>query len=289
MNNFHISVLLQETIANLHIKMDAKYIDATIGGGGHAMAICEKGGIVLGIDQDTQALSYVHETDVNKKVTLVHGNFSHIKELAQRKGFGRVSGIIFDLGVSSFQLDERQRGFSFTKDAPLDMRMDRNQAVTACDLVNGLHKGELIELFTKLGEEPYAKNIAQAIVMAREWKKIETTGELASLIEKTVRSHEKGIHPATRVFQALRIAVNDELHSLREALPQAMELLHPSGRLLVISFHSLEDRIVKNAFLSFESEKIGRIITPKPITASEEEIRRNHRSRSAKMRIIEKI
>ena len=220
-------------------------------------------------------------------ITLVRGNFAHLQEIAQECGFDQVAGILFDLGVSTHQLLTQERGFSFTSDALLDMRMDPDLGVAAADLVNGLRKEELYELFHKLGEERFAWRIARVIVRARSLRPIRTGKELAGVIAgaKPKRKRFGRIHPATRCFQALRIAVNDELNNLKAALPQAVNLLKPGGRLVVISFHSLEDRIVKN-FLKGESAL--KILTKKPIKPSEEEVEINPRSRSAKMRVGEK-
>lgn len=285
---YHESVLLQETVDAIQVTRGKKYIDATLGGGGHTRKIIGMGGTVLGIDQDEDALNYVHSHILDSKLTTARGNFGTIKELAQGNGFGRVSGIIFDLGVSSFQLDTAERGFSFLKEAPLDMRMDTRRELTAADLVNRLTKHELVEVFTKLGEENFAHGIAQKIVMVRQKEPITTTKQLAELIAKGYPGKRDKIHPATKVFQALRIAVNDELGNLRDALPQAVELLEPKGRVAVITFHSGEDRIVKHAFLDFEKQGLGKVITKKPIYPTDVEEGHNRRSRSAKLRIFEK-
>ncbi len=289
MSEYHISVLLQEVLDGLQVKPGKKYIDGTLGGAGHALAICQKGGYVLGIDQDDDALTYVKEHAHDTKLTVVKGNFANIAEIAKAEEFNPVSGILLDLGISSHQVDEGERGFSFLQDAPLDMRMDRSLAVTAKDLVNGLHKGELTELFTKYAEERFAKRIAEAIVEARQSKPIETTSELGRIVARCYPRGDHKVHPATKVFQALRIAVNDELHAIESVLPQAVSLLSSHGRLAVISFHSLEDRIVKQAFETFEKEGLGKIVTRKPIEPSGEEQERNRRSRSSKLRIFEKL
>lgn len=293
MNTYHISVLLSEAIAALQVVHGKKYIDGTLGGGGHTKLVLEQGGIVLGIDQDDDALQYVannyKEAIGNGALTPVKGNFRDIDEIAKNYGFTDVSGILLDIGVSSHHLDDPTRGFSFQKDAPLDMRMDKDLQIKAGDLINVLSKGELYELFTKLGEEIFARSIVNNIINARKIKRIESTTELAEIIRRSVPFSKKGIHPATKVFQALRIAVNDELHSLEEALPKAISLLGTGGRLALISFHSLEDRIIKQSFQTFEEQGIGRIITKKPITPTEEEIMKNSRARSAKLRVFEKI
>lgn len=291
MSKYHVSVLLQEAIDALQIQKGKKYIDATVGAGGHTFEIVKRGGIVLGIDQDREAIEEVRkkENEIEKKnLLLVQGNFSHLDEIARQHGFVNVAGILFDIGVSSHQLDTNERGFSFLTDGPLDMRMDITKNVKAADLVNALNKGELIDLFTKYGEEPFAKKIAEVIVRERMKKPILTTKELVELIARSVPKIGK-IHPATKVFQALRIAVNDELHGLEEGIKQAVGLLIRNGRLVVITFHSLEDRIVKQYFEEAENENRGIVITRKPIVPSREEIIANKRARSAKMRIFEKI
>lgn len=298
MSDYHVSVLLQEAIEALAIKPGEKYIDATLGGGGHTAEILKRGGKVLGIDADDDAIKNAQKR-FNKEITIAKGNFRNIREIAEKNGFGQVSGILFDLGVSSYQFDKPEKGFSFQYEAPLDMRMDTELSVTAADLINVLNKDELAELFIKYGEEQYTKRIVSVIIEARKTKRIETTKELAELIawvypRKTHPTPSKGgdakraIHPATKVFQALRIAVNDELNSLKDALADAIHLLKPGGRIVIISFHSLEDRIVKNAFLEFAEQNQGEIITKKPIIPTYEEIETNKRSRSAKMRIFEK-
>lgn len=297
METYHISVLLQETLEALTIKPERKYIDGTLGGGGHTFEVLKRGGIVLGIDQDQDALDFV-EKDLRHKIkdlrlgediTLVKGNFKDIDVLAKEHKFENVAGILLDLGISSHHVDVPERGFSFQKDGPLDMRMDQELQVTAADLINGLTKQELVDLFSRLGEERFSKRIAERIVEKRKSERIVTTTQLADIIRKSVPFSKKEGNPATRVFQALRIATNDELGSLIEALPKAVKLLEPGGRLAIISFHSLEDRIVKRAFLEFAEKGFGKIITKKPIVPSEEEIRRNTRSRSSKLRVFEKI
>lgn len=295
MSRYHTSVLLQEVLENLSIKKGKHYIDATLGGGGHTFAIAQAGGNVLGIDQDKDALAYVQkrldadETSLQNHIKLVQGNFSALLEIAKGNGYIHVAGILFDLGVSSHQLDEGERGFSFLKEAPLDMRMDQRLSVTAKDLVNGLHKGELTELFQKYGEEPFAKRIAEKIVETRKTQPIAITTQLAQLVRECYPNGKTKVHPATKIFQALRIAVNDELFSITTALPQALELLESKGRIAVITFHSLEDRIVKQTFVDFAAKGLGKIITKKPIEPNEEEIIANPRSRSSKLRIFEKL
>lgn len=271
MSEYHISVLLREAIENLDIKQDEKYIDATLGGAGHTLAILERGGRVLGIDADRDALEFAEKKfksqsskfKIGKNLFLAKGNFRDIKNLAITNGFEHVAGILFDLGVSSYQFDKPEKGFSFQYEAPLDMRMDTELSVTAADLINALTKEELTELFIRYGEEQYTKRIVSALIERRKLKRIETTKELAEIIVRVYPRGEKKIHPATKVFQALRIAVNDELHSLQEAIEDGISILKPKGRMVIISFHSLEDRIVKNVFLAFAEKGLGTIITKK--------------------------
>ncbi|MDE2025742.1 MAG: 16S rRNA (cytosine(1402)-N(4))-methyltransferase RsmH [Patescibacteria group bacterium] len=293
MSEYHISVLLQETIDGLKVENGKKYIDATLGGGGHTREIINRGGIVLGIDQDNDALDYVKENFAeeiaNSKLRIAKGNFSNIDSIAHEQGFENVQGILFDIGISSHHVDTHERGFSFLRNAPLDMRMDQSAAVSAADLVNGLTRGELQELFEKYAEETHAKKIAEVISRAREERRIETTGELAAIVKRGYPPGFYKIHPATKVFQALRIAVNDELNSIKDALPKAFELLGAGGRIAVISFHSLEDRIVKQTFVQLEAEGVGTILTAHPVQPTEKEMEENRRSRSAKLRIIEKL
>lgn len=297
MSNYHTSVLLHEAIEQLHIKARGKYIDGTIGGGGHSLEILKHGGRVLGIDVDTEALAFT-EQDLRLKakdlrigddLILVNGNFRDIDSIAKANGFEKVEGILLDLGISSHHVDTAERGFSFQKEGPLDMRMDKELSVTAGDLVNGLTKNELLDLLTKFGEEQFARHISNAIVNARKIKRIETTVELSQVIKRAVPFSKKGVNPATRTFQALRITVNDELNVLTEVLPKAVSLLVSGGSLAVISFHSLEDRIVKQLFLQFEERGLGRVVTKKPIIPTENEIEKNNRSRSSKLRVFEKI
>lgn len=297
MDTYHTSVFLKEVITFLDIKQGKKYIDATLGGGGHTQAILEKGGRVLGIDTDQDAIEHVRERfkiqdlrfKIGEDLILAKGNFRDIGEIARAHGFENVDGILFDLGVSSYQLDTGNRGFSFQNSGPLDMRMSSDLSVTAEDLVNGLTKKELYELCKVYGEERNAWAVSESIDRARKVEKITTTAQLAKIIKEAVRGSKDKVHPATRVFQALRIAVNDELHGLENALPQAIELLDVNGRIAVISFHSLEDRIVKHAFKLFAKGNKGNIITQKPVVPTDEEIAQNNRSRSAKLRVFEKL
>ena len=295
---YHIPALLNETVKALDIKPKHKYIDATLGGGGHSVEIVKKGGILLGIDQDPEAVSYASERLKNAQACpdllppkLVQSNFAEIDKVAKEFGFEKVAGILFDLGVSSHQLETSNRGFSFNQEGPLDMRMNPNLSVTAKDLVNGLNEGELAELFWKLGEEKFSRRFAKAICQARLNKPIETCNDLSQIIlqEVSPRGRFARIHPATRVFQALRIAVNDELNSLKTVLPKAVELLESQGRIVVLSFHSLEDSIVKRFFIDQKEKGILKIISKSPITPTKEEIRLNPRARSAKLRAAEKI
>lgn len=299
MSDFHKPVLLNEVIDALQVRRDKQYIDATIGGGGHGMEIIKHGGVVLGIDADEEAIAFtkrrwnVESRSLNldkKNLILVRGNFRDIDKIARLNGFDSVAGILFDLGVSSFQLETVGRGFSFLREAPLDMRMDKSLAVSALDLINGLTKGELNELFTKLGEEKFALAISDRIVRAREIRPIKTTVELANIVLSVYGPRrERHLHPGTKVFQALRIAVNDELHSLQEALPKTLDLLEKRGRIVIISFHSLEDRIVKHTFREWERQGKVTVLTKKPVQPNEEELKTNARARSAKMRVIEKV
>ncbi|MGB9911178.1 MAG: 16S rRNA (cytosine(1402)-N(4))-methyltransferase RsmH [Microgenomates group bacterium] len=301
---FHKPVLLNKVIELLVVKKGGKYIDATVGGGGYALEIVKRGGKILGIDCDPEAIQAAGEnlslacpplkqekfaSRVNSSWRLVRGNFREIKKIAQKEGFGRVEGIIFDLGVSWHQLEEGRRGFSFRKEGPLDMRMDPSLKITAGDLVNNLSENELTKIFLKFGEEKRARRIAEAICRARQLKPITTTQELVEIILRALPKGKRKKHPARKCFQALRITVNNELENLKEALPQAEDLLKPGGRLLIISFHSLEDRIVKNFFNEeFKKGKL-KILTKKPIRPTEEEKKENPKSRSAKLRVAEKI
>lgn len=293
---FHIPVLLKETVEYLNVKRGGKYIDATAGGGGHTAAILQSGGKILSLDYDPEAIKATREYLLstacpNTSWRLAQGNFKNLAEIAKKNGFESVDGVLFDLGVSSYQLETPQRGFSFNTDAPLDMRMDPDLKVTAADLVNGLNSGELEEIFEKFGQERYARRIARAIIEARRSGPIRTCNQLAEIIVRVRPKRGKfdRTHPATRVFQSLRIVVNDELNNLKEALPGALAVLKSGGRLLIISFHSGEDRIVKEFLKEAEKEGQVRLVTKKPVRPSEEEIERNPRSRSAKLRVGEKL
>lgn len=301
--SYHIPALLNKTIELLKVKSGSNYIDATLGGGGHSSEIVNNGGNLLAIDRDPEAIEHcsskiieIYKKNLEKYPKLnqpifIWDNFLYIDKIAKDQGFEPVDGILFDLGVSSHQLESSDRGFSFNQEGPLDMRMDPRLSVTAEDLVNGLNQGELYELFTKLGEEKFSKKIAAAICLARGIKKIQTCDQLAQIILKSVpkRGTFDRTHPATRIFQALRIAVNDEINALKETLPKSVELLNKNGRLVVLSFHSLEDGIVKRFFLDKQKQGVLKIITEKPIVPTDEESSINPRARSAKLRAAEKI
>ena len=293
---YHTSALLQEVIEFLDPKPDKKFIDATIGGGGHTLEILKRGGKVLGIDRDPDAIEHVKKEVHSSQFTvhssgdlvLVQENFNRIGQIAKEKGFEKVNGILFDLGVSSHQLEAAERGFSFEKNGPLDMRMDPNLTVRAFDLVNNFDQRRLNEIFKTYSQEKLSWSIAGAICSARQIKPIETTDELAEIIKEVYRRFRKKgrLHPATKTFQALRVVVNSELLNLKEALPQTLDLLITGGRLVVVSFHSLEDEIVKRFF---KHESKLKVLTPKPIGPKDLEIRANPRSRSAKLRAAEKV
>ncbi|GMR18962.1 MAG: 16S rRNA (cytosine(1402)-N(4))-methyltransferase RsmH [Patescibacteria group bacterium] len=289
----HKPVLLNEVLKILAVQSRKRYIDATVGEGGHALAIAQAGGKVLGIDRDPEILkkagSRMQEAGVAERVRLVRGNFREIDRIADKNGFTDADGVLMDLGVSSWQLEESGRGFTFQKEEPLDMRTDPHLSVTAADLLNGLTKNELTELFQKFGEEERAWPLASSIVSARTLKPFETTGDLVKVVAKVKGSGcKKRVHPATKVFQALRIAVNDEVENLRSALPRAFGVLQTGGRLVVISFHSLEDREVKRFLREQEKEGLGAVLTEKPIRPAPFEVSKNPRSRSARLRSVEK-
>lgn len=297
MGEGHKPVLLKEVLDFLDVQSRSWYLDATIGSGGHALGILQRGGKIVGIDVDSLALERAEKRLKNsgfgiRRYKLIKGNFRNLLELT-KNGFEttKFAGVLFDLGVSSLQFEDKDQGFSFRLEAPLDMRMDQNLQVRALDLINGLNKGELYELFTKLGEEKFARGIVDALVSAREVNPTVTTKDLAELVARVYRNHgfwKRRIHPATKVFQALRIAVNDELGAIKESLPQALDLAAKGGKILAISFHSLEDRIVKNTFRQWQRGELGEIITKKPMIPSEMEIVENPRSRSAKLRVFQK-
>ena len=305
----HKSVLLNETLDGLNIKPDGIYVDGTLGGGGHAYEVCrrlgEKGSIV-GIDQDAAAIEAASARlkDFGEKVTIVRSNYCDMKSKLHELGIDKVDGIVLDLGVSSYQLDTAERGFSYREDAPLDMRMDTRQKMTARDIVNDYTEADLYRVIRDYGEDKFAKNIAKHIVQARAVKPVETTAELSEIIRASIpmKFQKKSGHPAKRTFQAIRIELNRELDVLRDSLDDMIDLLNPGGRLCIITFHSLEDRIVKSAFRKDENpctcppdfpvcvcgkKSKGSIITKKPILPSEEELEYNSRSKSAKLRIFE--
>ena len=304
----HIPVLLPETISGLNIKPDGIYVDLTLGRGGHSGEILKRltTGHLYGVDQDQEAIveSKKYLETISKNFTLIHQNFSHLGEILAEYSIDYVDGILMDLGVSSPQFDEGDRGFSYREDAPLDMRMDQSQTLTAYQIVNTYSLDEIFKILRDYGEEKYAYSIAKNIVKARECSPIKTTFDLVEIIKKSkpMKELSKAGHPAKQSFQALRIAVNDELNVLTVTLGQALKALRPhGGRLAVITFHSLEDRIVKNAFKdaaisegnrydipSSLEEKEYQLINRKPIVANENELQENHRSASAKLRIIER-
>lgn len=294
----HEPVLVDEIVFWLQCKPGGVYVDCTLGYAGLATRILDRtapDGILVGIDRDAAALaeSRARLHDVMARVRLKHGNFSELKAMVAETGLLRVDGVIFDLGVSSPQLDRPERGFSFREDGPLDMRMDQREGRTAADLIRDLPETELADVIYQLGEERYSRRIARAIVQARVQGAIETTRELAAVVERAVpASYRHGrIHCATRTFQALRIAVNRELDVLEPALRDAVDILSPGGRVCAVSFHSLEDRIVKHTFRALANgpEASVRVLTKKPVIASEAERDHNPRSRSAKLRVVERL
>lgn len=291
--SYHQPVLLQEVVQGLVIRSGGRYIDATIGDGGHSHEILKIGGTILGIDRDPAALERARERlkryVQHGSLVLVESNFDNIEAVATQSGFRDVDGIVFDLGVSIFHFTQSKRGFSFQVDEPLDMRLDPHLGVTAADLVNGLGKTELVDILTRFGQVRHAKQIVQEIVRIREEKPIMTTTDLVRVINDVAinnprGSHRSRLHPATKVFMSLRIAVNDEFDALVRSLPQAIKLLAPGGRLAVISFHEGEDRIVKQTLRKFPNVKE---LTKRPIQPSQQEILRNPRSRSARLRLTE--
>jgi len=306
----HTSVLLEEVLDNLAIRPDGIYVDGTLGGGGHSFHILERlteGGRLIGIDQDTDAIAAAGErlACYGDAVTIVHDNYEHMAEVLCDLGIREVNGILLDLGVSSYQLDNPERGFTYRTDAPLDMRMDRSSALSARDIVNTYPEEELVRILREYGEERCAARIAANIVRERKKKPLETTGELSSIVRASIpaKMREKGGNPDKRTFQAIRIACNRELDVLRDSLDTMIDLLAPGGRLCVITFHSLEDRIVKNAFRRNENpctcppefpvcvcgkKSKGKVITRKAIAPGAEELRTNRRSASAKLRVFEK-
>lgn len=310
MATLHVPVLLSEVVETLAVKSGRRYLDGTAGGGGHSEAILkasEPDGRVLALDRDPAAVERVRNRlrAWGDRVTVVQSNFSELETCAKRWGFDNLDGILLDLGLSSDQLSERKRGFSFQEDGPLDMRMNPSDSVCAADLVNRSEEGELSELLWQLGEERDSRRIAAAIVQDRDDHPFETTAELASLVARVKGNRRRGrIHPATKTFQALRMRVNREMESLEQGLDAAMQVVRPGGRVAVITFHSLEDRMVKQAFRRHAGRMVslpeggerweGRLpkmrrITRKPITASQAELESNPRARSAKLRVVERV
>ena len=306
----HISVLLDETIDGLDIKPDGIYVDGTLGGGGHSYEILRRlspKGRLIGIDQDGEALKAAGERlkKFENQITLVRSNYCEIDKVLKELNVEKVDGILLDIGVSSYQLDNLERGFSYKSDAPLDMRMDTRQELTAADVVNTYSENELFKIIKDYGEDKFAKNIAKHIVLARKEKPLETTKELSEVIKRAIpmKVQAKGGHPAKKTFQAIRIEVNQELTVLKESIDKMIDLLKPNGRICIITFHSLEDRIVKTMFRENENpctcppnfpvcvcgkKSKGKVITRKPIIPSEDEIEENKRAKSSKLRIFER-
>ena len=306
----HKSILLNECMEGLSIKADGIYVDGTLGGGGHSFHIAERlgdKGRLIGIDQDEDAIEAATKrlAQYKERVTIVRDNYEHFQEILSTLSIPAVDGILLDLGVSSYQFDEADRGFSYRFDAPLDMRMDKRQDFTAKDLINSYSEAELYHIIRDYGEDKFAKNIAKHIVLERAKKTIETTFELAEIISHAIpmKMRVQGGHPAKKTFQAIRIALNRELEVLEESLEGMMKALKPKGRLCIITFHSLEDRIVKRAFRTAEDpcicpkdfpictcgrKSLGRVISKKAISPTALEMEENPRSKSAKLRIFER-
>lgn len=306
----HKSVLLEETIESLHIRPDGCYVDGTLGGGGHSYEICRRlseKGRLIGIDQDAAAIEAASRRlgEFRDRVTIIRSNYCDMVTELNNINITSVDGIVLDLGVSSYQLDSADRGFTYREDAPLDMRMDQRQAKTAKDIVNGYSETELYHIIRNYGEERFAKNIAKHIVSARQNKVIETTGELIQIIKAAIPMKVRAVggHPAKRTFQAIRIELNQELEVLSSSLGSMIDLLNDRGRICVITFHSLEDRIVKNIFREYENPctcpkdfpvcvcgKVpkGKVITRKPIVPGEQELEENKRAKSSKLRVFER-
>ena len=305
----HYSVLLSESIEGLNIKQDGIYIDATLGYGGHSSEILKRipKGHLYSFDQDKEAIEYSQErlSKIGGNFTIIHSNFVNMVEELSELGITKVDGIVFDLGLSSPQIDEKERGFSFMSDAPLDMRMNKEESTTAKDIVNDYSLEKLTEVFYSYGEEKMSRQIAKRIIDYRKDKRIETTKELVSIISSAVGAkYFNNNHPERNIFQAIRIEVNKELETLQTILPKAINLLNPKGRMSVITFHSLEDRIVKKEFKKYsevnelvkglpeipdEYKPLIKLVNKKPITPSDKELRENSRSKSAKLRIIERM
>ena len=306
----HVSVLLHETVDGLNVRPDGIYVDATLGGGGHAFEVCNRlndKGRFIGIDQDADAIEAASKRleGFGEKVTIIRSNYRDMRPQLQNIGVGKVDGIVIDLGVSSYQLDTAKRGFSYRMDAPLDMRMDQRQKMTARDIVNSYSEAELYRVIRDYGEDKFAKNIAKHIVAEREKGPVETTGQLNEIIRRAIpmKIQKTSGHPSKRTFQAIRIELNHKLDVLRDSLDDMINMLNPGGRICIITFHSLEDRIVKSSFRKNENPctcpsdfpvcvcgKVskGKVITRKPILPSEEEMEANPRSKSAKLRIFER-
>lgn len=306
----HRSVLLNETVDSLNIKPDGIYVDGTLGGGGHAYEVAKRlgpSGRLIGIDRDADAIAAATERlkDYKDKVTIVRSNYRNIREVLEGLRIQKADGIYLDLGVSSYQLDTVNRGFTYRENAPLDMRMDQRNEKTAADIVNDYGEMELYRVIRDYGEEKFAKNIAKHIVQARKTGRIETTDQLVEIIKAAIpaKMRAEGGHPAKRTFQALRIELNQELEVLNESIDTMIGLLNPGGRLSIITFHSLEDRIVKTRFRTNENPCIcppdfpvcvcgrksrGKVITRKPIVPGDEEITENRRSKSSKLRVFER-
>ena len=306
----HKSVLLEETIEGLRVKPDGIYVDGTLGGAGHASEVCRRlsaKGRFIGIDQDQDAIVAASErlAAYKDRVTIIRSNYCYMVDELKNLGIHQVDGIVLDLGVSSYQLDNEERGFTYRADAPLDMRMDQRQSRTAADIINGYEEKELYRIIRDYGEDKFAKNIAKHIVAARQEKPVRTTGELTEIIRRAIpmKIQAAGGHPAKRTFQAVRIELNRELDVLRESLDGMIDMLGDGGRICVITFHSLEDRIVKTIFRKNENpctcppdfpvcvcgkKSKGKVITRKPILPGEQELEENYRSKSAKLRIFER-
>ncbi len=306
----HVSIMPEEVLGGLNVRPDGIYLDGTLGGGGHSFLIAQllKNGRLIGIDRDAQAIEAARERlrPFCDKVTIIKDNYKNAAAVLNELGVEKVDGILLDLGVSSHQLDSAERGFSYMHDAPLDMRMDQEETATAYDIVNGYSENELYRLIRDYGEDGFAKNIAKHIVAAREKAPIKTTFELSEIISGAIpmKIRKNGGHPAKKTFQAIRIELNGELTALEETIDGLIDMLNPGGRICIISFHSLEDRIIKNAFRKAENpctcppqlpvcicgaKQKGRIITKKPITPSEDELKNNTRAKSAKLRILERV
>ena len=306
----HTSVLLKETVDGLNVRPDGTYVDATLGGGGHAFEVCSRlsdKGRFIGIDQDADAIEAASKRleGFGEKVTIIRSNYRDMKPRLHEIGIDKVDGIVIDLGVSSYQLDTAERGFSYRADAPLDMRMDQRQKMTARDIVNGYSESELYRVIRDYGEDKFAKNIAKHIAAEREKAPIETTEQLNEIIRHAIpmKIRKTSGHPSKRTFQAIRIELNHELDVLRDSLDEMIDMLSPGGRICIITFHSLEDRIVKSAFRKNEDPctcpshfpvcvcgKVskGKVVTRKPVLPTEEEMESNSRSKSAKLRIFER-